>query len=62
MDGLKNKISEAGRKRRGEIVEYARASVELEGGELTDKTKELCNRFIFGELTMKEFVELNLGE
>lgn len=51
-------ISEAERKRREEAVNYARASVGLEGFKLSPADEVHAKRFISGEIELSEFVKL----
>jgi hypothetical protein len=51
-------ISDAERQRRQEYVDYARATVELEGFTVDDATKDRARRYITGEITLAELVAL----
>ena len=50
-------ISPAERKRREEAVNYARASVSLEGFKIGKAEEEHARRFINGEIDMPEFLK-----
>lgn len=50
-------ISADERKRREEAVNYARASVGLEGFKISEAEKEHARRFINGEIDMPEFLK-----
>ena len=50
-------ISSAERKRREEAVNYARASVSLEGFKIGKAEEEHARRFINGEIDMPEFLK-----
>ncbi|MDD3371682.1 MAG: antitoxin VbhA family protein [Alphaproteobacteria bacterium] len=47
-------ISDAERERRKEAVDYARGSVRLEGGVLSEFAEDLNRRYINGEITREE--------
>lgn len=51
-------ITETERKLRSEAVNYARASVALEGFTLTAADERHAARFIDGEMELSEFVKL----
>ena len=51
-------ITETERKLRSEAVNYARASVALEGFTLTAADERYGARFIDGEMELSEFVKL----
>jgi len=50
-------MSAAERKRRQEAVNYARASVGLEGFKLSEADEKHAQRFINGEIELAEFVK-----
>jgi hypothetical protein len=54
---LQPPISEQERERRREGIEYARASVGLEGFVWDDETEALFTRYVDGELTRPELNE-----
>lgn len=54
-------ITEAERKRRKEAVDYARASVGLEGFKLNQADELHAERYINGEIDLSEFVKLRDG-
>jgi hypothetical protein len=56
------RISEEERQERRKGYEYAKASVGLEGYELTAEFDRLAKRYIDGEMDWEEFMELNLGK
>lgn len=51
-------ISKAEQKRRREDVEYSIASCELEGCIVSDTYRALCERYINGELSLKELGDI----
>ena len=50
-------ISDAERSRREGAVNYARASVGLEGFSLSEANEAHARRFIAGEISLQEFVQ-----
>jgi hypothetical protein len=52
-------ISAAERRRREEAVRFARASVGLEGFKPSKDAEEQATRFINGEITLSEFIQVN---
>jgi hypothetical protein len=54
-------LTPAERKKREEAVNYARASVLLEGFKLSPADEERGRRFINGEISMAEFVKVRRG-
>jgi hypothetical protein len=50
------------RRRRQEAVDYARASVGLEGFKITEAEEKHAQRFINGEIDMPEFLKGTAGE
>ncbi|MCW9710142.1 antitoxin VbhA family protein [Avibacterium sp. 21-586] len=50
-------ISETEKAKRREAVEYAKASVGLEGIILSDSLLKIADKFINGDLTIEEFGE-----
>ncbi len=52
------KITKEESKKRREIWEEAKASCELEGGELSEKQLELGKRYIAGEISALEYGEI----
>lgn len=53
----KPKITEAERVRRQQSIDYARASVRLEGFILSPEVEELNRRYVAGEITGEEHSE-----
>ena len=51
-------LSATERRQRAEAVNFARASVGLEGFTLSQEDEEQAQRFINGEIELAEFVEL----
>lgn len=49
-------IDPAGKEKRKKAVDYARASVELEGFTLTPEDEAAARRFVDGEIDLQEFV------
>jgi len=49
------------RRRRQEAVDYARASVGLEGFKLSEADEAHAERFINGEIDINEFVKVRRG-
>ena len=62
IDKAKPRISEEERERRQEAVDYARASVALEGFTLGQSDEEHAQRFINGKIELAEFVKVRLNE
>ena len=54
---LQPQISEQERERRKEAVDYARASVGLEGFKIGEAAEQHAHRFINGEIDLAAFVE-----
>lgn len=50
-------ISVAERERRQKAVDFAHASVGLEGFKLSDEAKKHAQRFVNGEIDLKEFIQ-----
>ncbi|MDG6896390.1 antitoxin VbhA family protein [Volucribacter amazonae] len=50
-------ISETEKAKRREAVEYAKASVSLEGITLSDSLLKIADKFVNGDLTLEEFGE-----
>jgi oligoribonuclease (3'-5' exoribonuclease) len=57
IDKAKPRISEEERERRQEAVDFARASVELEGFRITPEENAHDLRFIDGEISLDEYLE-----
>jgi len=55
---VKCSITPEERRRRQKAVDYARASIGLEGFELSEADKAHAERFIRGEIDIKEFVKV----
>ncbi|MDR1911574.1 MAG: antitoxin VbhA family protein [Helicobacteraceae bacterium] len=51
-------ISNSERARRKKAIEFATASVELEGFNLSEKSREFNRRFIDGEISLEEYVAI----
>ena len=54
-------ITEDERKRRKAAVDYARASVGLEGFKLSSDDEKHAERFINGEIDLSDFVKIRTG-
>ncbi len=55
-------ITDAERLKRQKNFEFTRGSIELEGYVLTEDDEANAQRYINGEITMEEFVSLQLEE
>jgi hypothetical protein len=55
-------ITSAERERRRKAVEYACASIELEGFVLSAEEKRRAKAFVDGKLTLTEFVSASIHE
>jgi DNA-directed RNA polymerase subunit F len=53
-------ISEEEKQRRQEAMNYATASVELEGFKISEADEQHAQRFINGEITLEQFVTAGL--
>ncbi len=51
-------ISENERAKRQQRVDFAKGNVELEGFKIDDETKQISEKYINGEITGDEHVEL----
>lgn len=57
-----SKISEEERRARQQAVEYARASVALEGLEQTEASRAHAQRFIEGEIDLDEYLNASFND
>ena len=63
IDQLKeHQISESEQNKRKETVDFANASVNLSGFEVTEDMKRLGERYISGEIDLDEFVSISQQE
>lgn len=57
-----HKIDDEERRARQQAVEYAQASVSLEGFEVSDASKALAQRFIDGEIDLDEYLNTSFDD
>ena len=57
-----HQISESEQSKRKETVDFANASVNLSGFEVTDGMKRLGERYISGEIDLEEFLAISQQE
>ena len=63
IDHLKeHQISESEQSKRKETVDFANASVNLSGFEVTEGMKRLGERYISGEIDLEEFLAISQQE
>jgi hypothetical protein len=58
-DSRNHAISEAEQERRKKAVDFARASLVLEGFKISDAAEERARRLISGEIDLVEFVKMS---
>lgn len=58
MKSTDEKLSAAERRRRQQAIDYARASVALEGSTLTEKDERHAQRYIDGKIDLAAFVRV----
>ncbi len=56
------KIDDEERQARRQAVEYAQASVALEGFEISEPSKKLAQRFIDGEIDLDEYLNTSIDD
>lgn len=58
MENTDEKLSAAERRKRQQAIDYARASVALEGFTLTEEDERHAQRYIDGEIDLAAFVRV----